>query len=63
MLVKVNLSSPYIFPGILHFMVAALGALYIRDNYPNDYPTLYVFKNVSVPFITLVQSYYPVATI
>jgi hypothetical protein len=40
MLVKVNLSSPYIFPAILHFMVAALGALYMRDNSPNDYPTL-----------------------
>lgn len=40
MLLNVTLSSPYIVPSILHVIVAALGALYIKANSPNDSPYL-----------------------
>lgn len=59
MFVNVDLSIPYNFPGVLHLIVAALGALYIKASSPNDYPDLYVFKYVYFPPITFVQSYYP----
>ncbi len=39
-LLKVTLSNPYIVPYNLHVIVAALGALYIKANSPNDYPYL-----------------------
>ena len=36
-------------------IVAALGALYNKASSPNESPDSYFFKNVFVPFITLVQ--------
>lgn len=36
---KVCLSSPYSFPFFEHFIEAALGAVYIKANYPKDSPT------------------------
>jgi len=38
MLINVALSRPYKVPGYTHRIVACLGELYIKANYPNAYP-------------------------
>ncbi len=59
MFVKVERSKAYRQPGLQQVIVAARGALYINDSYPNSSPGWYFFKNVYLPFITLLQSYWP----